>query len=187
MKKAILILLAIILYSCGESDGFKKVNSLDHLNGEWVGGSDILKINSKDKTLQFNDGSIQKISTEDDGFYFFINGYTGNTETFAGSIEINKDEIRIDRIDGGVDLTYKKKVSSPEPEKRDLADKERILSSDVDFYQIANKNSKLRTLKKGTIVEIQHEFEELGFYNIYLPNGAAGEINIGFITIESVD
>ena len=29
--------------------------------------------------------------------------------------------------------------------------------------------------------------EELGFYNIYLPNGAAGEINIGFITIESVD
>lgn len=187
MNKAFLFLIAITLYNCGESDGFKKVNSLDQLNGEWVGGSDILKINSTEKTLQFNDGSIQIISTEDDGFYFFINGYTGNTETFAGSIEINKDEIRIDRIDGGIDMTYKRQVDSPEPEKRDLAEDERILSKDVDFYQIPNKNSKLRTLKKGTVVEIENEFEKLGFYNIILPNGAAGEINVGFITIESVD
>ena len=187
MKKGLLLLIAVTLYSCGESDGFKKVNSLDQLNGEWVGGSDILKINSTEKTLQFNDGSIQKISTEDDGFYFFINGYTGNTETFAGSIQINEDEIRVDRIDGGVDMTFKRQINSSLPEKRDLAEDERILSRDVDFYQIANKNSKLRTLKKGTIVEIENEFEELGFYMIYLPNGAAGEINIGYITIESIE
>ena len=104
------MLVTIMLISCGEGDGFNKVNNLDQINGEWIGGSDVLKINSADKTLQFNYGALQKVSTEDDGFYFFINGYIGNTETFAGSIEIKENEIRIDRIDGGVDMTYKRKI-----------------------------------------------------------------------------
>ena len=117
IRKPLLFVFFTCLISCGTSDGFKKAESLNQLNGQWIGGDDILKINAKEQTLQFNDGSIQKVFTEDDGYYFFINAYTGNTETFAGSVEIKGDEIKIDRIDGGVDMIYKKKLFSPKPEK----------------------------------------------------------------------
>jgi len=187
MKKVVLFILVLSLISCGTSDGFKKAESIEQLDGEWIGGNDVLKIDAKQNTIQFNDGSIQKVSTEDDGFYFFINAFTGNTETFAGSIEIKDNEIRVDRIDGGIDMVYRRKVNASKPKKRTLSEDERILSKDVDFYQIGNENSKLRTLKKGTIIELQSELLMEKFYSIYLPYGIDGEINVGFIIKESLD
>lgn len=107
MKKLLFLCTLLFIFSCS-GDGFVKVSNIQQLDGNWKYGDDLLKINSSQKTLQFNDGAIQRITFEDDGYFFFVNGYVGNSEAFAASIEIKENQIKVDRIDGGLDITYTK-------------------------------------------------------------------------------
>ena len=107
MKK-LLFLFSILLLTACSGDGFLKVSDIEQLNGKWKSGNDTLYINSEESTLQFNDGAVQTFTFEDDGFYFFINGYIGSLESFAASFEIKENQIRVNRIDGGADLIYTK-------------------------------------------------------------------------------
>lgn len=109
------ILLTISLISCldspkTETPAFKKVERISQLSGYWSGGGDTLKIFPWNMTLQFNDGPVQRMTYENDGHFFFINAYIGNTETFAASIQIKKEYgrtyLKVDRIDGGADFIY---------------------------------------------------------------------------------
>jgi len=113
MKKSILLLTVFFLaVSCGSSE-WEKISSVYLLNGSWTSesGSDTLKfsITSPYKSsLQINSGPELILKTDDDGSYFYINAYLGNTEVFAGTVEKHKtlNKIRIDRFDGGVDAIY---------------------------------------------------------------------------------
>lgn len=105
MKKLLFLFSTLLLISCS-GDGFVKVSNIQQLDGNWKYGDDLLKINSSQKTIQFNDGAIQRLTFEDDGYFFFVNGYIGNSEAFAASIEINENQIKVDRIDGAADLIY---------------------------------------------------------------------------------
>ena len=113
MKKSILLLTVFFLVlSCGSSE-WDKISSIYLLNGNWTSesGSDTLKfsITSPYKnSLQINSGPELILKTEDDGSYFYVNAYLGNTEVFAGTVEKHKtlNRIRIDRFDGGVDAIY---------------------------------------------------------------------------------
>lgn len=105
MKKLLFLFSTLLLISCS-GDGFVKVSNIQQLDGNWKYGDDLLKINSSQKTIQFNDCAIQRLTFEDDGYFFFVNGYIGNSEAFAASIEINENQIKVDRIDGAADLIY---------------------------------------------------------------------------------
>lgn len=105
MKKLLFLFTILLLTACS-GDGFVKVSNIEQLNGKWKSGDDTLYINSSESILQFNDGAVQIFTFEDDGFNFFINGYIGDFESFAASFEIKENLIRVNRIDGGVDLTY---------------------------------------------------------------------------------
>jgi hypothetical protein len=113
MKRLLLLLLFTVL-SCGSSD-WEKISSIYLLNGSWTSesGSDTLKFsitNPYKNSLQINSGAELILKTEDDGSFFYINAYLGNSEVFAGTVEKHKtlNQIRIDRFDGGVDAIYVK-------------------------------------------------------------------------------
>lgn len=113
MMRKLILALMILSLSCkdkpkkAEVPQFEKVKHLAELNGKWWNSNDVLTIDTGAMTLQFNDGGIQKMTYQDDGHYFFINGYIGNSETFAAAIKIKKEtQIEVDRIDGGIDAVF---------------------------------------------------------------------------------
>ena len=71
-----------------------------------------MTINTKEKTLVFNSGGIQKYKTEKSSCCFYIKSYLGNYLTQHLEIKINstKDRILVDFIDGSVSekVTYKR-------------------------------------------------------------------------------
>ena len=71
---------------------------------------------------------------------------------------------------------------------KELKENEILLSKDTPFYLIADRDFKpTRILREGTVVETERlEIFNNEFYNIYLPYGNDGEINIGFITKDAL-
>ena len=71
---------------------------------------------------------------------------------------------------------------------KELKENEILLSKDTPFYLIADRDFKpTRILREGTVIETERlEIFNNEFYNIYLPYGNAGEINIGFVTKDAL-
>ena len=71
---------------------------------------------------------------------------------------------------------------------KELKENEILLSKDTPFYVIADRDFKhTRILREGTVIETERlEIFNNEFYNIYLPYGDAGEINIGFVTKDAL-
>lgn len=116
MKKKIFILVAFVSitnysYSQDSSnypDGYVPVEALSDLNGNWKYGNDILKIDTKKNSIQFNDGMKMFLDHATLPAYksFYIYGRIGNIDgraIFRSRVRLSPDrkKIHLDRVDGG--------------------------------------------------------------------------------------
>jgi hypothetical protein len=106
MKKVLFLSLFMIL-ACKEKE-FKRVDSIEQIQGNWVFKQDTLKIDAPKMTLQINNGPVQRIITEEDGFSFLVNAFTGAEKTFSGLVLIRKNTLSIIRTDGAPNGWYQK-------------------------------------------------------------------------------
>jgi len=111
-------LISIFTFSQDNSkypSGYIPVKSLTELNGNWRYGSDLLKINTSAKSIQFNDGMKLYLDFNKLPAYnqFYIYGRIGNadgTPIIRSRVRLSPDrkKIHLDRIDGNTSNIYTK-------------------------------------------------------------------------------
>lgn len=106
MKKVV-FLSVFMLFACEEKK-FKRVQTMEQIQGSWVSKQDTLKIDAPKMTLQINNGAIQRIITEEDGFSFLVNAFTGAEKTFSGLFLIRENTLSVIRTDGAPNEWYQK-------------------------------------------------------------------------------
>ena len=106
MKKIVFLSLFMIL-ACQEKE-FKKVDSIEQIHGNWVSKQDTLKIDAPKMILQINNGPVQRIITEEDGFSFLVNAFIDAEKTFSGLFLIRGNTVSIIRTDGAPNRWYQK-------------------------------------------------------------------------------
>lgn len=197
-------IIAILIFSCGEVPENKKsvwepeIQNMGHLAIQQI-FDDLSDDKKYYNTYEVNFYHNRKGLDVDGVLYLTIpKGLyedakkmgKGNYPQFSEYVEINLyDALVSTRYDEKVyldltgDLEYKNEVQDDTP----LSDNYRILNKEVDFYQISNENNKLRTLKKGTIIELQSPEPMNNFYWVIIVNGKNNEINVGYIKKEAID
>ena len=111
-------LISIFTFSQDNSkypSGYIPVKSLNELDGNWKYGSDLLKINTSVKSIQFNDGMKLYLDHNKLPAYnqFYIYGRIGNadgTPIIRSRVRLSPDrkKIHLDRIDGNKSNIYTK-------------------------------------------------------------------------------
>ena len=118
----IFLLGSLICYSQDNAKfprGYLPVKYLDELDGNWAANDDVLKIDTVEMTIQFNEGMIMDLdyNTLPEYNHFYIYGVTptinlGETgrSIFRTRVRIHPDgdKIHLDRVDGGVSQVYLK-------------------------------------------------------------------------------
>ena len=120
MKKLILLLLFIPLVSFGQNEakypkGYQNIKDINHLEGSWVYSDDTIKIDTKKKTIQINDGMVMYLTSgaveEYEQFYIFGRvGSSNGTPIFRSRVRLSPDKkmMHLDRVDGNQSNIYKK-------------------------------------------------------------------------------
>ena len=125
MKLKLTLFLLISSLFCFAQDnakfpkGYLPVKYLDELDGNWVVNNDVLKIDTVEMTIQFNDGMIMDLDyntlPEYNHFYIYGRIPTINLNEigrliFRSRVRLSPDKkkIHLDRVDGGVSNIYLK-------------------------------------------------------------------------------
>ena len=120
MKKLSILLLFIPFISFGQNEskypiGYQNVNDISQLEGHWNYNDDTIKIDTKKKTIQINDGMIMHLTTgevkEYEQFYIFGRiGSPNGTPIFRSRVRLSPDKkmMHLDRVDGNQSNIYKK-------------------------------------------------------------------------------
>ena len=108
IKKILSLLILTFLVSCNNS--FRKINSIDEINGSWKSSNQLMEINTTDMTVQFGADSITLILTSRTYDRSKITVSTGPIMFFDAHVYINSDgsKIRIDKINVNESAVYEK-------------------------------------------------------------------------------
>ena len=108
IKKTLSLLVLAFLVSCNNS--FRKINSIDEINGSWKSSNQLMEINTTDMTVQFGVDSITLILTSRTYDRSKITVSTGPIMFFDAHVYINSDgsKIRIDKINVNESAVYEK-------------------------------------------------------------------------------
>jgi hypothetical protein len=108
IKKTLSLLILAFLVSCNNS--FRKIKSIDEINGSWKSSNQLMEINTTDMTVQFGVDSITLILTSRTYDRSKITVSTGPIMFFDAHVYINSDgsKIRIDKINVNESAVYEK-------------------------------------------------------------------------------
>ena len=92
------------------NDNFKSLNTINDLDGSWKHNDDVLYIDIKKLTIKFNDGLEMKLKYGNVVDDFYIYGEVGKSSILKAKafISTDKEEIYLERLDGGVSNSYKR-------------------------------------------------------------------------------